>query len=627
MDPSPDLPPVRPQFEGTETIEEGGLRFTYTVGRDHITDPLRELLMSRRPLAVDIETFGLGAAALNLKSVAFSTTTDAVICDPRDPYQRDLIQKSIAYARELLFWNSSFDVPNLARNGLLRVEDCAKVTDGVLYARLAEPDERVKKTLAACWQRYIVGGGDDKAAEKAATDENKVLFRIIGAKNKVEGYRQIDLHLPAFVMGAANDVIHTAILVPRVRRAAFDRLTLGHPYSSGEFDEGVTGDDARALVEREQRINRMLLRRSVRGLRVDLDFLDQYREHNGARIDELTQLLEGAGITVTNARTLFEVLEREDAIPANHPKTATGLYSATAAVLQAMEHPLARAFVARKKLIKVDEDYLAKVVELASSSGRVHPEVKLLGATTGRMSMGNPPIQQFPEPARGIVLADEGSALTSCDWTAIEPVIAANLAGEEDIIARFEDPAVKADIYAPIAAKAGIERKQAKTILLGLLYGLGVAKLGNQLGCSQDEAYELRDSVFDAMPRIADFIRDQRAAGEKHMKICTLSGRILPIPMGTYEGVTSVQTHKSVNYLIQGSAYDMLAETLVAVEDAGLGDAVYLAMHDELIMDTDAADQIRKIMETPPERLCRFAQRVPVLRTDRVDLGERWNVA
>lgn len=624
MDPSPDLPPVRPQFEGTETIEEGGLRFTYTVGRDHITDPLREILMSRAPIAVDIETFGLGAAALNLKSVAFSTTTDAVICDPRDPYQRDLIKKSIAYANELLFWNSSFDVPNLARNGLLRVEDCHKVTDGVLYARLAEPDERVKKTLAACWQRYVVGTDDDKAVEKAAADENKVLFRIIGAKNKVEGYRQIDLHLPAFVMGAANDVIHTAILVPKVRQAAYDRLTRGHPYA----DEGVSGDEAWALVEREQRINRMLLRRSVRGLRVDFEYLDRYREENAEEIDRTTALLEGAGVKATNANTLFEVLEREGAVPDDHPRTPTGKYSATAAVLQAMTHPLAQAFVTRKKLIKNDEDYLAKVVELASSAGRIHPSVNLLGASaTGRTSYSTPPLQQFPEPARGIILADEGDELTSIDFSQIEPLIAANLAGEEEIVARFEDPSVKADLYTPVAEKAGIARKQAKTVLLGLLYGLGAGKLSVQLGCSVDEAYDLRDSVFDAMPRIADWTRALREDGEKHMKVITLAGRILPVPMGTYEGRTSVQTHKAINYTVQGSAYDLLADCIVNIEDAGIGDAVYLSMHDELVVSTEAAGQIRKIMEIPPERLCRFAQRVPTLRTDRLDLGERWNVA
>jgi hypothetical protein len=884
MDPTPDRTPVRPLYEGSETIDEGGVRFTYTIGRDHIKDPLREILMSRRPVAVDIETEGLGASALNLKSVSFSTTDQAVVCDPRDEFQRDLIYKSLAYARELMFWNSPFDVPNLARNGLFEISWCAKVTDGVIYARLAEPDERKRKSLDAAWERYFGSGDDGTGAERKAKAENKAMFRIIGARNTVEGFLRADLHMPAYVLSAAADVIHTARLVPRARQAAYDQLTRGHPYS----DEGVSGDEAWALVEREQRMNRMLLRRAVKGLRVDFEYLDQYREDNAAEIDEATRLLEANEVKPTNARTLFDALLREGAVPESHPKTATGLYSATATHLETLSHPLAQAFVARKKLVKNDEDYLAKVVELASSAGRIHPVANLFGASaTGRMSYGTPPLQQFPKPARGIVLADEGSELVSIDWSQIEPVIAANLAGEEDVLKRYEDPTVKADLYAPVAEKAGIARKQAKTVLLGLLYGLGAGKLSVQLGCSEDEAYDLRDSVFDAMPYVAEWTRGLRDDAEKNMKVITLAGRILPIPMGTYEGRTSVQTHKGINYCVgmstpvlqaglqhvpaakiqvgdrlvgfdehpkpadlggqnryhhlrtavveavstvvkpslrirtadgkvtdcstdhlwlvrpikgrknnrprvwwvradelrpgddllslgtwevadsrtagyiaglydgegsltrhaggrrknqlffsqnsgevmnafcagmselglvhsyyarcatststtdsvavnglrnvlralgtlqperfrprfeevyegnaitagltesvpitaiepagglelasiqtttrtfiangylshncvQGSAYDLLADSAVAIEEAGLGDAIYLLMHDENVVDKAAAHDIRKIMETPPERLCRFAQRTPVLRTDMEEMGVRW---
>lgn len=618
MDPSPGREPVRPLFEGTETITAGDARFTYTVGAEHIADPLRTMLMSREPIACDIETEGLGVAALNLKSVSFATCTTAVICDPRDPYQRDIIVKTLAFAKSLLFWNAAYDITNLARNRLLTARECARVTDGVLYARLAEPDELVRKSLTDSWERYCGSGDTSKA-----TDENRAMFRAMGARNKVEGFLRADLHMPMFVHAAALDVIRTARLVSVVRDAAYRRLTAGHPYG----DEGVTGDEAWALVEREQRINRMMLRRSVAGLRVDFEFLDAYRDVNTAQINEDTLLLERAGVTATNANTLMVVLEKDNAISQDHPRTKTGKLSATADNLEALQHPIARAFVRRKKLVKVDEDYLAKVVELASSAGRVHPEVKLLGATTGRMSMGTPPLQQFPEPARGIVLADEGCNLTSIDWSQIEPVIVANLAGEDDVVERYEDPTVKADMYVPVAEKAGISRKEAKTVLLGLLYGLGVAKLAGQLGCTEDAAYELRNSVFDAMPRIARFTQSLRRDAEQHMKIITLSGRILPIPMGTFDGRRSVQTHKGINYTVQGSAYDLLADALIAIEDAGLGDAVYLAMHDETVVDTTAAPDIRKIMETPPERLCRFAQRTPVLRTDSLDLGERWAAA
>src|SRR5690606_24282457 len=188
----------------------------------------------------------------------------AVVCDPRDDFQRDLIQRSLSFARELYFWNAAFDVPNLARNGLLTIDDCNKITDGVLYARLAEPDELVRKSLTDSWERWGHGGRRTIKGGKAV-DENRAMFRAMGAKNKVEGFLRADLHMPAFVHAAALDVIRTARLVPLARKAAYHQLTTGHPWTKS----GVKGDEAWDLVEREQRMNRVLLRRSVRGLRVD----------------------------------------------------------------------------------------------------------------------------------------------------------------------------------------------------------------------------------------------------------------------------------------------------------------------------------------------------------------------
>jgi DNA polymerase-1 len=154
-----------------------------------------------------------------------------------------------------------------------------------------------------------------------------------------------------------------------------------------------------------------------------------------------------------------------------------------------------------------------------------------------------------------------------------------------------------------------------------------VAKLASQLDCTVDAAYELSKSVADAMPKVTNWTKGLRRDGDKHQQIVTLAGRILPIPSGTYQGRTSIQTHKAINYTVQGSAYDLLADCLIAIENAGLGDAIYLAMHDELIVSTAAAHDVRKLMETPPARLCEFAERVPILRTDRLDLGDRWAVA
>jgi DNA polymerase-1 len=155
------------------------------------------------------------------------------------------------------------------------------------------------------------------------------------------------------------------------------------------------------------------------------------------------------------------------------------------------------------------------------------------------------------------------------------------------------------------------------------MYGEGMTKLSLDLGINIKDAWELRDTVFRAMPRVGRLIKKLRDIGEQHRLVFTMSGRIVPIPSGQF----GVAVHKAVNYFVQGSAYDVLADTVIRIDDAGLSDALYLAMHDELVTSTEAAHDIRKIMETPPDRLCMMAGRTPILRTDRADLGERWATA
>jgi DNA polymerase-1 len=252
------------------------------------------------------------------------------------------------------------------------------------------------------------------------------------------------------------------------------------------------------------------------------------------------------------------------------------------------------------------------------------------------MSMGgDAPLHQFPgdtvdeetgrvlkRGARGIILCDPGDPFTSIDWSQIEPVVAANIAHDTSVLAGYE--AGTSDLYTDIGEFAQVKRKVAKVILLGNMYGEGISKLAGDLRVGIDEAKAIRDKVMGVMPKTATYLRQLRGIGREHRLIFTLSGRIVPVPMGLWDGQWSVQSHKAINYTIQGSAYDVLAETIIAIDEAGLADAIYLAMHDELVVSTSAAHDVQRIMQTPPARLIELAGRTPVLRTDRADMGERW---
>lgn len=170
---------------------------------------------------------------------------------------------AIQQLKELIFHNAAYDVPNLVINGLMRIEDCNKVSDTLLWARMAEPDEiTTKKSLTACGTRYL---GMDPEGETM----NQV-FRSLGMKI-ADGYRRFDLDRPMYIIGAAMDAITTARLSPKVQAAARDRVTKGHPFSHIQL--GASEVDG--LLEREQIINRLLLRRSARGIRIDHEFLAQ----------------------------------------------------------------------------------------------------------------------------------------------------------------------------------------------------------------------------------------------------------------------------------------------------------------------------------------------------------------
>jgi DNA polymerase-1 len=559
----------------------------------------------------------------------------------RDDAQRQAIGFVIHTAPKLVFHNSAFDVPNLARNGLIGPDHCAKIEDTLVHSRLAEPDLLTSKNLAAAGHRYLGTSTEDHLLQA---------FKAAGL-TKEQGYYQFDIDRYLYLLGSAADAIMTSRLLGRVRDAAYDRLTTGHPFTVN----GVAGGEAWELVEKVQRFNRILLRRACRGLRIDAEFLDQYQDRTARELSEAEKSLAELHIRPGNANDLMSYLDKEDALPADYPRTAkTKKPSTVSNHLETLGHPAAKVYVRHKQISKIQNDYLAKAVDQSGEDGRIYPSANVLAAVTGRASYSGTPLHQFPEDARGVVLADEGDALTSIDWSQIEPVIVANVAGDVEPLLGYESGRV--DFYEAISEQARVARPVAKTVLLAQLYGEGLAKLAADLGIPMTEddaimtdwdgatAEGLRTTIFDTLPKTADLVRAARAAkpGQRegllrriardYGVVFTLAGRIVPIPMGrgwvdeeTGEvGPPSRAVHKGVNFFVQGSAFDVLMETVIKGDEAGLSDTLYLTMHDEVVTSTDASHEWEQIMQTPPERLVRLAKRVPVLRTDRADMGERW---
>lgn len=599
-------PPVVPALLGTHRFNIN-IDAELTIGRDYVKDAALNLLRSTRIISCDIETYGVGKDARRLKSVSFGNANSAVILDPRDDVQAELCKLIFNASEILVFHNAPFDVPNLYLNGLMTMDQIDKVIDTIVYARLADPDDIGDRGLLNSGSQYCGLDGEDHLTKA---------FKMMGL-SRADGYRVFDLDRAIYVQGAAADVVITARLLPVIRHAAYLRTTHGHPFS----DHGVSSDEAYRLVDREQRVNRWALKQSCKGLAVDFEYLDTYKAQTMEVRSKAEAKLESLGIRPGVSADLTKWLEDNNQLPEGYPRTPkTKAPSGEAKHLETVDNEVARLFVSQKKIVKILDDYLQKIVDL-SVNGRIHPRSDILKAATGRMSMSDPPLQQFSGPARGIIVADQGRELGSCDWSAIEPVIISNIAGEEGAIAHYE---AGGDFYQGLADLAGVPRKTAKVILLAGLYGEGIKKLAADLKKTEDEAKSLQNHIFGTMPKVADVLQTLRQTARRYKMIVTTSGRIVPVPEGFYDGQKSVQAHKGCNYFVQGSAWDVMAETVIRAIDAGIADHIYLLMHDELVFDWEINEEVQRVMQTPPERLCFMAGRTPILRTDCVNMGRHW---
>lgn len=660
--------PARIADSGTVPLS-GFQGATFTIGRDPVLNAVPEIMRIPGMISVDVETAGKdGRKRYDVKAVIIGSSDQAWIFDPRDPAQFQALIRIINTGdRKLAFHNSPFDVPILHIIGLITLESIWRVIDTLIWARLAEPDERSRKDLNNCAAKHL---------GIVLTDPLPGMLKALGI-SKTTWYQDFDLNSPAYRTMAATDAILTHRLVSPVKKAAFRRLTEGHPFSTF----GVSGDEALTLVDREQKINRQHLRRTCRGYLVDPEYLDQYRDATAAEMAEIEHALEAEGIRPGNANDLTTYLDTRGLLPDNYPWTKGGKNTAprpsgakdNLSLLTGVD--IARDFIKHKEVTHILRDYLDKAMDNADENGRIHSGVNMLGAATGRQSIsGDAPLHQFSGPARGIILADnweeakrnmkhpvlDGNGdphectctnmqgMVSIDWSQIEPVIVANIAGDTRAVEYYE---AGNKFYDALVEFGGIPYKAAKVTLLAQLYGEGITKLAADLRVEIDEAERIRDMVWKTLPgskRLAGKKGKLQTIANTYKLIFTLSGRIVPVPAGWWPCwdkhetqpeidrcrkcnnrgmIFSVAVHKGVNYFVQGSAYDLLAEAEVRIIDAGLGDAIYFPMHDELVVDAEAAHDVRKIMETPPERLTMMAKRTPKLRTDMAHLGERWAAA
>lgn len=573
----------------------------YSIGDDACHMAVR--LAKQGRVAADIETAGLAELSYTVKVIIVASDTHTAVLDALNPKHVRAARDAFDLAPEIDFHNSSFDVPPLYLCGAMSLDHIWKVTDTLVWANMSLSHLMGGKGLADLEKSVL--GATDGTSEKDRFEQ----WRTINKYTKAEGFLKASYADRGYSMYAGWDGIITHRLHDPLKEMVI-KLYTDHPFSASGADREL----AEYLCEREQIVNRVMLRRSAKGLAVDLPLLQREQDRIAEEQADLADGLREFGIdSPTNANQLIDALLKADAIPSGYPVTGqTRRPSSAGENLKKLKHPAADLYHKYYDLNKLFGYYEKTRVLAETTGGRIRPRVGVHKARTGRSAYGEPALHQFTAEAREAVLGDED--LSSLDWSQIEPVLAANTAGDVQALEVYEG---LGDLYKGAADAGGTDRSQAKITLLAGMYGQGLAKLAKALEVnSLEEAEEIREQVNSGMPRTGNLIGWATEWATETGLTFTMSGRIIPVPSGF--------DYKSMNFQTQGGGYDMLSETIVEMWRRGLSDHLHVTMHDETLVSTSVAEEVEQIMRTPPSRLIELTGRTPVLRTDRADLGERW---
>lgn len=418
-------------------------------------------------------------------------------------------------------------------------------------------------------------------------------------------------------------------------------------------------DEVESIFDLETEVFPVLFEMTRRGIRFDRDKGAQLISQMRKREKELLQQMKeqvGAPVDVWAAQSVAHAFDR---LGISYSKTSNGLPSFTKGFLDSCEHPLAKMIVEAREVNKTHSTFLQPYMDFSAKTGRIHPHVNQMrsddgGTVTGRLSMANPNLQQVPARheiigpmVRGLFLPEDGQLWASNDFSSQEPRLLVHYAsllhlpGAEVMVDAYRnDP--NTDFHQMVADMAEIKRKAAKTIGLGLMYGMGKNKLAGQLDLSLDEASELIDNFHRNVP----FLKGTVNAVMKRIKhpaaggaIRTLLGRKCRFPLwepmewGVNKALPREQavleygqrikragTYKGLNRLIQGSAADQTKAAMVALAKNGF--TPILQVHDEVALSVNTVEEAREAAKIMAE-----AVRLEVPSRCDVEVGPSWGEA
>ena len=421
----------------------------------------------------------------------------------------------------------------------------------------------------------------------------------------------------------------------------------------------IKKEEVESIFNIETELLPILIDLTFQGIRFDRpkceQLIDEFKRKELEHIQQIKSL-SGEKVDIWAAASIAKAFDK---MGLSYPKTTTGLPSFTKTFLDSHDHPAAKLVTEAREFNKTHGTFLEPYLRHSAVDGRIHPHINQMrsedgGTVTGRLSMNNPNLQQVPARheiigplVRSLFLPEEGQLWAANDFSSQEPRLLVHYAtllglpGAERMAEAYRsDP--NTDFHQMVADMAGIKRKAAKTIGLGLMYGMGKQKLANSLDLPLDEAAELIGTFHSKVPFLRGTIDsvmrriEHPASGGS---IRTLLGRKCrfplwePIEYGINKALPREQaaieygprikramTYKGLNRLIQGSAADQTKVAMIALHKAGF--RLLLQVHDEIAISVDGrndADHASRIMQEA------ITLEVPS-RVD-VEIGPSWGEA
>ncbi len=408
-------------------------------------------------------------------------------------------------------------------------------------------------------------------------------------------------------------------------------------------------DGLRYVYERiEMPTARVLQRIERNGVLVDAARLVAQSHELGLKLMELERQayeLAGQPFNLNSPKQIGEIFFDKLQLPVVK-KTASGAPSTDEEVLQklAEDYPLPRLLLDYRSLAKLKSTYTDKLPKMVNpATGRVHTNYAQAVAVTGRLASNEPNLQNIPvrtaegRRIREAFVASPGNVIVSADYSQIELRIMAHLSEDEGMLAAFasgEDihRATAAEIFGvPLDEVQAEQRRAAKVINFGLIYGMSVFGLAGNLGVERSAAQMYMDKYFTRFAGVKRFMDDIRQQAKSQGYVETVFGRRLWLPeINSPNGPRRQAAERAaINAPMQGTAADLIKLAMVAVQDwldsEQLGTRMVMQVHDELVLDVPQAE-LARVKEKLPQLMAGVAQlKVPLVAE--VGTGANWEEA